>query len=1074
MQIRPAEAQQLAARLASGPSFLLLGPNADVSERSAVARYPWSGVYTTRTTRAAADAFRSEWRTVTSVGAMSSTASRSRSDLQVCFLFGGEHLPPGEQPATDVLGEADARVRATQELSRLAAETVTPKGTVLIEGWAPGDLLAPDVLVPALRALGPGQAHLFSSGEWAKDPFVVSLARSGELILHEESADELLRALAEAGSVRLEAPSSGGREAHHVIALGEGFTEIDIHTWNQVRRTARPVDLELLAPPVFSSEAARYQEFRNFAGAPEGSPRWRGIAAGMHVRRDFEERVGHLVAEMLRERDLPRPVVVAGQTATGKTIALASLAMDLARSGEFAILHQSRRTVRPSVDDLDMYAAWSEQHGSKGLVFVWDGMVHPGEYEALARQLHNRGRKVLIVGSAYPTDSEASLIVKAPAELSSTESARLVALLKSHRIDVVAPKAALDASFLAFLYHTLPETEYALRHGLSLEMRAAEKGMAQLVRERGAEVTQEARLTAMAAAFQAAGLSMLDLLPEAPESVKPLSEQSFSERSPIQRVTTLVLVAGRHGVPVPIDLALRILGREGSQSIRDALNAFDIIREVDDDNGEFFLSVRSHLEAELLAQHEISAELEVEVVTEAIRHVRLTHGFTSGADEVQFVVSVLERIGPNSGTGRYRQYFRVIADALRERREDAGRAHPRLVLQESTFLRGFVHWQQETQQGSAAERIASLEYNSDLLSEALADADLRGMMRLSLTVEQASTLGAILHEIKEGGSPTRSTDLGSRLDDVLRAVLDARAIDPGNLHPVDVLAWSTRDAIQTNLLEPGERLSRLADAVAVLESLDRTALGDRQRAQVDMRLKQLQELLGNDDAVWDRLRDLEVNSDPAATYFLAKFEAEAGVAGERAALARLWAAPPGTQRDWRCAHLLLELAWKGIAGDRLLRGERVPIHFSAATVETLVRLATALQDAELPDRYKLVFLRGLAQFALGDYEDARRTFREVEDLTRQQARRIHTLLTLTDSAGKPLVYTGRVESVSGNWGRVRVEELATSVWFEPRLFSATQDLAVHQRLPALIIGFKLTRGAVAEPRTMFRDAQVRR
>src|SRR5690606_5159392 len=122
--------------------FLLLGSSADVPEKTVVAKYPWSGVYTTRTTKTVADHFRTEWRTVTSVGAMSSMASRSRSDLQICFLFGGVHLPPGEQPATDALGEADSRIRATQELSRLAAETVTPKGTVIIDGWAPGDLLA--------------------------------------------------------------------------------------------------------------------------------------------------------------------------------------------------------------------------------------------------------------------------------------------------------------------------------------------------------------------------------------------------------------------------------------------------------------------------------------------------------------------------------------------------------------------------------------------------------------------------------------------------------------------------------------------------------------------------------------------------------------------------------------------------------------------------------------------------------------------------------------------------------------------------------------------------------------------
>src|SRR5690606_22737555 len=88
MQVRPSESQQLAARLASGPAFLLLGSSADVPEKTVVAKYPWSGVYTTRTTKTVADHFRTEWRTVTSVGAMSSMASRSRSDLQICFLFG--------------------------------------------------------------------------------------------------------------------------------------------------------------------------------------------------------------------------------------------------------------------------------------------------------------------------------------------------------------------------------------------------------------------------------------------------------------------------------------------------------------------------------------------------------------------------------------------------------------------------------------------------------------------------------------------------------------------------------------------------------------------------------------------------------------------------------------------------------------------------------------------------------------------------------------------------------------------------------------------------------------------------
>ncbi|WP_154697510.1 hypothetical protein [Lentzea guizhouensis] len=29
----------------------------------------------------------------------------------------------------------------------------------------------------------------------------------------------------------------------HIVSIGDGFAEIDIHTWNQIRQSARPVNL---------------------------------------------------------------------------------------------------------------------------------------------------------------------------------------------------------------------------------------------------------------------------------------------------------------------------------------------------------------------------------------------------------------------------------------------------------------------------------------------------------------------------------------------------------------------------------------------------------------------------------------------------------------------------------------------------------------------------------------------------------------------------------------------------------------------------------------------------------------
>lgn len=1058
--------RRLAGRLAGGPVFLLLGDGGLGSLGPVAIGYRWNGVYTTATARSVAEAFTEQSRATTSLGAMSRSPSRSQSDLEVRYLFGGAHLPESERPPTSAVEEATARVRSNQELTRLVTETVTPRGTVVVEGWQPSGRLRVEDLIPLLGLLGPQQAHLFSADQWLDDPLVRTFAASGQVVLHRESLESVLARLLEAGAAK---GAVGSAPSQHVIPLGDGFVDIDIHTWNQIRRSARPIDLEVLTPPVFSSNAARYQEFRNFIGATDGVPRWRGIAAGMNLHRDFESRLLERVQAELNDRELPSPIVVAGQTATGKTVALAALAMALSRSGDVAVLHQSRRTVRPSVDDIDMYAAWAAEHGANATVLVWDGMMEPGEYEGLSRQLHARGRKVLVVGSAYTTRSDSSLIVAAPAELSTQETGRLFDILASFGYEPAASRQAVDTNFLAFLYRMLPETEHQLRRGLSQEMRSAERIMAKLAREHGAQTTAEQRLTAMQAAFQAAGLVLEDLLP--PDSAEEsLGDQSFADRAPIQRVTTLVLVAGRHGIPVPIDLALRILGREGFQSVRDALASSDIIREIDDDSGDYFLGVRSQLEAELLAQNEIPLAVEVEVLAEAIHSVRVTDGFMGGADEVEFLVKLLERIGPNSDqANKYRSHFGEIADALNARRMELGRPHPRLVLQESNFAREFVYWQQSAEIGTVEDRVASLEYNRELLDEVLGDQATRGLIRLSLSVELASTLAAIIYEYSHAGVSVRVQGLDSRLDDVLAAVLDARAVDPGNVYPVDVLARSTRYAVESGALTPAERVDRLANAVATLESLDRGSLTDKQLAHMDNLGAELNRLLSNDEAVWEHLAKLELNASPAATYFLAQFDAKEGPAGEVRALRRLRQASPETRADWRCAQLLIDLTWKAITGNRLLLDERVPLYLSPEALGQIAQLTAELGDADLPDGYRFLFVRAIAEFVAGHYAEATRLFREAGDLTRQLSKRIYTRYLLADESDYPTTFAGRVESSDSRSGQAWVEQLGTRVRFEPRLFSSGGEFARNQQMPPFYIGFKLSSGPVAEPRSVFRE-----
>lgn len=1062
------ELRQLARQLANGPAFLLLGQNGLADNAPESRAFQWSGVYTSSTSSHIASMFQSTTRTATSLIAVTRVPSRSKTELEIRYLFGADHLPESERPPVTAVDLVNARFKSNQELIRLTSETVTPRGILLIEGWAPGDLLEPNDLVPALGSLATGQAHLFSVGEWINDPLVKSFADAGQIILHPHSLESALEELFSAGAVK---SGSGTTSSRHVIPVGDGFVDIDIHTWNQIRKSARPIDLELLTPPVNVSKAARYQEFRNFMGTTESVPGWKGLASGMNLVRDFETKLVERVHMELNDRDLPSPIILVGQTTTGKSVALASLGIKLAREGQVAVLHQSRRSVRPSIDDIEMYSAWVESEGAYATVLIWDGMVDPSEYEAFARQLHARGRKVLLIGSTYKKKDlkgDQSFLLETPAELSQSEISRLGALLGEYGIKVDSSIKNLKADFLSILYRTLPETENKLRSGLASEMRAAEKSMAALARARERTADQGQRISTMQAALLAAGIELGELLP--PEfSETNVRELSFAERPPMQRVTTLILVTGSLSIPVPIDLALRMLGREGYQSVRDALGASDIIREISDDNGGIYLSSRSRLEAELLAQHEIPVNVQIDVIINAIRNVRISEGFVGGPDEVEFLVKLLERIGPSSDDSiRYKSYYGEIADALRSRRHETNANHPRLILQESNFIRNFVYWQNEAGKGSVQDRVLSLELNRDLLEEVLADHSVRGLIRLSLAVELASTLGAIIHEYARDPEHRIVHGLTGRLDDVLNAVLQARSIDPGNTYPVDVLAWSTRDAIESGSLSPAERADRLASAIATLKSLDLSVLNGKQLANVDKRGMELNLLLKNDDGVWEYLQKLEANASPAATYFLAQFDADGGAAGEAKALHRLQTALPEVRADWRCAQLLINLTWKSVTDSRLLIGERVPIHMGKQAIESLAQLMADLGDAELPDKYRHLFVKAMMEFSRRNYSDSVRLFREVGDLTRQLSKRIYTAYTLADENLLPIVFTGRVENSDSKSGTVWVNELATRVRFEPRLFTASGEFARNQQLPAFHIGFKLSRGPVAEPRSVFK------
>lgn len=1030
-----------------------------------VASVPWNTVLTTRIDGSLSRWLEADWRRVIPTASNETRSSRSATELQVRHLFGGLNLPVDEQPPTDDIGWIDWQRSASDTLASLASNLITPKGVVLVEDWSPRDWLSAKDLYNFASRLGPGQVHLFSvDTETEADPLVATAIKRGAIAAHVESLSEFLESATQSGLLRDSATAEAG--ASRFIPAGTGFVPVDVATWNRIIGTARPVDLEVLEPFAHASNALSYQRFRTFLGAAEGAPPWRAIASGMKLARTYEARLRKIVEVALDEPDEGLPVILQGQTATGKSLALVWLAQALAKSGKVAVLHQSRRRDRPIASEVEAYSIWAEGVAGLKTILIWDGMVDADDYFALHRQLRARGQRVLIVGSAYLSSSPgADRVVTAPIHLDEKEANAYGPWLRSYGIDLPSPGANADTSILAMLYRAIPETESGLRRGLALEMRAAESGMESLSRERK-EQEPEARLTAVAAALLAAGLRIETLAPS-DHSQEDLPGLTFAERSTTEQLSAMLLTAGRRGLNVPLELALRAVGRQGSAAIVDFIRHFDIFRWTEDPYGNQFLGVRTRLEAELLARENLTDLAEIDVVTSFIHYVRPQFNGRTGGDEIQFIVDLMDQIGPQSTEqGRYGRWYGDLADAFADQRGQRGAFHPRLVLLESNLVREFVKRSQRSNELTRDGRLARLRNSEELLQRTLEEGDISPRARLNLYVELAASLGSQAFELVAADGASSADSIAPILERLVHAVMRARAADPENIYPVDVLAWAAKDAVSSGGMTPQARVSLLADAKASLDSIDPADLAPGQLAKYNQRQADIAALLGDKDLETSYLQELKNMEDPAAYYILAVRALGNSRDPERVkvALGALLDAPTSIRDDWKCARLILDLYWQARTGEGLLRGDRRTVAFTESDWRGCLELLDTLHGAAEFDQYRIAFLRGLALFHLGSVSASQSGFRELGSLGLDVSRRVHMAYLSSDDEGRPRKFTGRVAwaSADGRKGRVWVDQLKAEVDFVPLRFSPDSYRAKGDPVPTFHIGFNYL-GPIADP-----------
>lgn len=1040
-----------------------------------VAQFAWSGIYTSSIDSILLAAFRSAWREVQPIFEEKFNPSdpRNKRVLHCTLLFGSLNQADEMTRAPLTRFEWTKRRQVAVSLARRLTELVTPLGSLFIEGYKGSlDWFTPDELLPILDAFSAGQVHIFNvSDDLLKNPDFCQLLDHEKITPHEGSLSTILAQGREEGLIAL-GTADEEREGR-CVQIAKRSVVVPRDIWVQLSRSANLIDERELLPSKPLSKDANYREFRNFLATAEGPPLWTSFARGFAFRRHFQKDLAKKVKEKLTRHLLSDiPIILHGQTGTGKTVALGSLAYEIALQREYPVLYVERRSQRPVYSDIDHFCQWAEDSGGNSALVIWDGMVDQENYSEFLRRLTSRGRKVVLVGSTYRlTEDSTENSVEAPAHLTESEFIEfgdfLGAFHPSLRDVVTRARHSFDQTFLVALYRILPATRMAIRSGVASEIGHAEE----LLKKKAAATGVESRSsTILEEQLRKAGwIGQNELFSE---MTRTTGGEVLTD---IQDFTCLVMVPGRFGLRPPLELLLRTLGKKDTIRIVKLFEGIDIIRWYEDEVGNIEVGPRNALEARLIVDSRMGGPTtEIEFVRRLLLEIHDQTGVVADGREVTFGVDLLRAIGPKGESSEYfRPYLREVAETLKELREQRGIQNPRLMLQEANLLREWAVGRDRIDSTDARIDKALEEVETvvkaafDILGQDKRNRALRTFLFNELTASLATR--ALRHTSNSG-------ELRRFYEEATAALRQARTQDPNSYYPIDILSWFARTMIQEKVLDPIAESELLADVLSSFQTAESMELELDQQVLLQKRRIQIAGVANLKDLEEDAFASLEEKGSCAGYYLRAlrisglpesaETTTELNARRLSDALTYLRSQQEKIGADARCLDLMLDLWWVVNTGRKLFAAERIAVPLSLEQWAECLSLVEAI-EATGESRRPLVmsFVRGLAFFHLGRLEYAFQTFRELDRESERVMgrRRIVRSYVASTYAGVPQKFHGTVAWVApdGVKGSVHIEELRRQIDFRPRDFGKP-DITSRSSLGEFHVAFNFL-GPIADP-----------
>lgn len=1032
---------------------------------------PWSAVFTSSldpTLKGLLEGGREPAMILTANEAPPAARSKARPPLYHLFSRAGEHdpaaLPPANRRELNI-----RRINHALPLLRRVLETATTLGLVVVDGFASGrDWLKIDDLLGIIGDAAPHQVMWFGgrprTGEEIVDEFdaavesnriVVDSRRFGTLVAE-------LRALD-----RLPEPMLPDAEAPGLVSLNDGRSlETTPEERLRVEAVAAIVDdswTDFLAP---LGEDSEYAAFRRFHGAVEG-PRLlvEGVRRGFAIERDFESELWRRISSTIADHaKAETPIVVEGQSGTGKSVALARIAVHARERTRTPVLYAIGRI--PRSQEVSKFCELADSAGAASTLIVCDANREVDDYYELLSAMRSLGRRVVVLGSKYrgeeSTGTSPYISVEAPPWLSDNERGELQKLLERY-LEIPDRSVLATAHILAFLYRHLPASRARIGDGLSAEAQSAVRTIGRLSQSVDPITLLHQRLIDAGCVGGAR---------------RPRQERSTSDsEDAAERLIDYVMIAGYLNCEVPVNLLIRAVTKPGHDVDFRLFQNLDLFRwrSMTSNDDDLLVGPRLTLEAEVLCRHRFGgADAESGRLLELIESVR-DSGIDSRRDERRFLLDLLGQLGPDGlRAKRYQHAYVEIGRTLTKLRITYGISDAGLMIQESTFRRYAVRYQKLNESCC----LSLLEEARDVVQLALdgvADGSIEAARRTkdSLLVERATIYGYLARNRAEANAP---------VEDIWSAYIAARtairkAVSVTNAYyPLDVGLWTPSDLLSSDTLAELQQADLKADIYATLDQVEPAYLPPQQREKFRLRQVRVGTTLGDEHLTDHAFSKLE-ESGSTAGYFLRARQYISEVSRYADTIDRpedVTAAQQSAEflsshfetirDDQRCLRLLLECRWIMETKRWPFRGRRQPVPSDGAVRRELLELVRELNAvpgsaAQHLPRYLEAMLTWLAD----DEQSAIKLFRALDqDTDHEFGGRVISRHLITGADGIPCRFQGRVEQDrgSGHW-RVWVDSIRRHVDLMSRHFP--QDhITYGSTIRNFSISFNFI-GPIAEP-----------